>query len=268
MAAGPASGQAWREAGGGGRRDGEPRPRSRGQPLARPEESGRRHGDLYRRDDRGGQRGPGSGRPAICRGRGRAGRGRPLPGWEAAAGVGAAVRAAGDRLEAARGPSPAPAVPRAARGAAHDAAMVAASRRAPLGAAGWAAGRRLPRDATGSGRRSVRRGRRGEDDDAGHGAERPRRPLLARPRVLRAGTDRVSPAVMGCGPSRGRTLRRAGADGSFVFALQDFKVGNLLGKGSFAGVYRAVSLKTGLEVAIKMVRQPAGGICGFWDQQR
>lgn len=34
-------------------------------------------------------------------------------------------------------------------------------------------------------------------------------------------------------------------------------MGNLLGKGSFAGVYRAVSLKTGLEVAIKMVRQPA-----------
>lgn len=30
-------------------------------------------------------------------------------------------------------------------------------------------------------------------------------------------------------------------------------MGNLLGKGSFAGVYRAVSLKTGLEVAIKMV---------------
>lgn len=50
-----------------------------------------------------------------------------------------------------------------------------------------------------------------------------------------------------------------------MFALQDFKVGNLLGKGSFAGVYRAVSLKTGLEVAIKMVRQPAGGICSFWD---
>lgn len=32
-------------------------------------------------------------------------------------------------------------------------------------------------------------------------------------------------------------------------------MGNLLGKGSFAGVYRAVSLKTGLEVAIKMVRK-------------
>lgn len=49
----------------------------------------------------------------------------------------------------------------------------------------------------------------------------------------------------------------AGTDGGDVFELQDFKVGNLLGKGSFAGVYRAVSLKTGLEVAIKMVRQPA-----------
>lgn len=42
-----------------------------------------------------------------------------------------------------------------------------------------------------------------------------------------------------------------------LLVLQDFKVGNLLGKGSFAGVYRAVSLKTGLEVAIKMVRQAA-----------
>ncbi|NWR68833.1 PLK4 kinase, partial [Centropus unirufus] len=39
--------------------------------------------------------------------------------------------------------------------------------------------------------------------------------------------------------------------------LQDFKVGNLLGKGSFAGVYRAVSLKTGLEVAIKMIDKKA-----------
>lgn len=37
-------------------------------------------------------------------------------------------------------------------------------------------------------------------------------------------------------------------------------MGNLLGKGSFAGVYRAVSLKTGLEVAIKMVRQLAGEV--------
>uniref|UniRef100_A0A670YQT0 Serine/threonine-protein kinase PLK4 n=1 Tax=Pseudonaja textilis TaxID=8673 RepID=A0A670YQT0_PSETE len=37
----------------------------------------------------------------------------------------------------------------------------------------------------------------------------------------------------------------------------DFKVGNLLGKGSFAGVYRAVSLKTGLEVAIKMIDKKA-----------
>lgn len=51
-----------------------------------------------------------------------------------------------------------------------------------------------------------------------------------------------------------------GSDSRAVpLALQDFKVGNLLGKGSFAGVYRAVSLKTGLEVAIKMVRQPARG---------
>ena len=36
--------------------------------------------------------------------------------------------------------------------------------------------------------------------------------------------------------------------------VEDFKVGNLLGKGSFAGVYRAESIHTGLEVAIKMVR--------------
>jgi hypothetical protein len=36
--------------------------------------------------------------------------------------------------------------------------------------------------------------------------------------------------------------------------FKDFKVGNLLGKGSFAGVYRAESIHTGLEVAIKMVR--------------
>ncbi|NXD95168.1 PLK4 kinase, partial [Chaetorhynchus papuensis] len=42
-----------------------------------------------------------------------------------------------------------------------------------------------------------------------------------------------------------------------LFVLQDFKVGNLLGKGSFAGVYRAVSLKTGLEVAIKMIDKKA-----------
>ncbi|XP_015265835.1 PREDICTED: serine/threonine-protein kinase PLK4 [Gekko japonicus] len=39
--------------------------------------------------------------------------------------------------------------------------------------------------------------------------------------------------------------------------IEDFKVGNLLGKGSFAGVYRAVSLKTGLEVAIKMIDKKA-----------
>ncbi|XP_007441812.1 serine/threonine-protein kinase PLK4 [Python bivittatus] len=39
--------------------------------------------------------------------------------------------------------------------------------------------------------------------------------------------------------------------------IEDFKVGNLLGKGSFAGVYRAVSLKTGLEVAVKMIDKKA-----------
>lgn len=52
-------------------------------------------------------------------------------------------------------------------------------------------------------------------------------------------------------------LTKRHANKAGLFLLQDFKVGNLLGKGSFAGVYRAVSLKTGLEVAIKMVRQPA-----------
>uniref|UniRef100_A0A8C9JY41 Serine/threonine-protein kinase PLK4 n=1 Tax=Panthera tigris altaica TaxID=74533 RepID=A0A8C9JY41_PANTA len=35
--------------------------------------------------------------------------------------------------------------------------------------------------------------------------------------------------------------------------IEDFKVGSLLGKGSFAGVYRAESVHTGLEVAIKML---------------
>ncbi|XP_019377624.1 PREDICTED: serine/threonine-protein kinase PLK4 isoform X1 [Gavialis gangeticus] len=40
-------------------------------------------------------------------------------------------------------------------------------------------------------------------------------------------------------------------------SIQDFQVGNLLGKGSFAGVYRAVSRKTGLEVAIKMIDKKA-----------
>uniref|UniRef100_A0A8D2DL68 Serine/threonine-protein kinase SAK n=1 Tax=Sciurus vulgaris TaxID=55149 RepID=A0A8D2DL68_SCIVU len=35
--------------------------------------------------------------------------------------------------------------------------------------------------------------------------------------------------------------------------IEDFKVGNLLGKGSFAGVYRAESIHTGLEVAIEMI---------------
>ncbi|XP_060035087.1 serine/threonine-protein kinase PLK4 isoform X2 [Erinaceus europaeus] len=39
--------------------------------------------------------------------------------------------------------------------------------------------------------------------------------------------------------------------------IEDFKVGNLLGKGSFAGVYRAVSIRTGLEVAIKMIDKKA-----------
>ncbi|XP_074848039.1 serine/threonine-protein kinase PLK4 isoform X4 [Carettochelys insculpta] len=39
--------------------------------------------------------------------------------------------------------------------------------------------------------------------------------------------------------------------------IEDFKVGNLLGKGSFAGVYRALSLKNGLEVAIKMIDKKA-----------
>lgn len=41
---------------------------------------------------------------------------------------------------------------------------------------------------------------------------------------------------------------------SLILTFKDFKVGNLLGKGSFAGVYRAESIHTGLEVAIKMVR--------------
>lgn len=38
------------------------------------------------------------------------------------------------------------------------------------------------------------------------------------------------------------------------FHVKDFKVLMLLGKGSFACVYRAKSVKTGLEVAIKTVR--------------
>lgn len=41
---------------------------------------------------------------------------------------------------------------------------------------------------------------------------------------------------------------------SLILTFKDFRVGNLLGKGSFAGVYRAESIHTGLEVAIKMVR--------------
>nr|XP_040149248.1 serine/threonine-protein kinase PLK4 isoform X1 [Ictidomys tridecemlineatus] len=44
------------------------------------------------------------------------------------------------------------------------------------------------------------------------------------------------------------------ADACYV---EDFKVGNLLGKGSFAGVYRAESIHTGLEVAIKMIDKKA-----------
>lgn len=42
----------------------------------------------------------------------------------------------------------------------------------------------------------------------------------------------------------------------FFFLAQDFKVLTLLGKGSFACVYRAKSVKTGLDVAIKTVRIP------------
>uniref|UniRef100_A0ABI7XFQ6 Serine/threonine-protein kinase PLK4 n=1 Tax=Felis catus TaxID=9685 RepID=A0ABI7XFQ6_FELCA len=40
-------------------------------------------------------------------------------------------------------------------------------------------------------------------------------------------------------------------------SIEDFKVGSLLGKGSFAGVYRAESVHTGLEVAIKMIDKKA-----------
>ncbi|XP_027710404.1 serine/threonine-protein kinase PLK4 isoform X2 [Vombatus ursinus] len=39
--------------------------------------------------------------------------------------------------------------------------------------------------------------------------------------------------------------------------IEDFRVGSLLGKGSFAGVYRAESIHTGLEVAIKMIDKKA-----------
>nr|XP_045007922.1 LOW QUALITY PROTEIN: serine/threonine-protein kinase PLK4-like [Jaculus jaculus] len=39
--------------------------------------------------------------------------------------------------------------------------------------------------------------------------------------------------------------------------IEDCKVGSLLGKGSFAGVYRAESIHTGLEVAIKMIDKKA-----------
>lgn len=41
----------------------------------------------------------------------------------------------------------------------------------------------------------------------------------------------------------------------FFFLVQDFKVLTLLGKGSFACVYRAKSMKTGLDVAIKTVQK-------------
>jgi serine/threonine protein kinase len=37
------------------------------------------------------------------------------------------------------------------------------------------------------------------------------------------------------------------------FPFQDYEVLNLLGKGGFASVYRARCLKTGIEVAVKMV---------------
>lgn len=124
---------------------------------------------------------------------------------------------------------------------------------------------------------SASRSLSGEDDAVG-GAARPRRGLPPRPGELRPGTPPRPPGghlgvcagIGGCGvpPSLGggrwkgvcigrEASEWAGTDGGDVFELQDFKVGNLLGKGSFAGVYRAVSLKTGLEVAIKMVRQPA-----------
>uniref|UniRef100_A0A8C6SZS8 non-specific serine/threonine protein kinase n=1 Tax=Neogobius melanostomus TaxID=47308 RepID=A0A8C6SZS8_9GOBI len=39
--------------------------------------------------------------------------------------------------------------------------------------------------------------------------------------------------------------------------IEDFKVLTLLGKGSFACVYRAKSVKTGLEVAIKTIDKKA-----------
>ncbi len=44
------------------------------------------------------------------------------------------------------------------------------------------------------------------------------------------------------------------SNANYYFVFQDFKVLTLLGKGSFACVYRAKSVNTGLEVAIKMVR--------------
>lgn len=47
---------------------------------------------------------------------------------------------------------------------------------------------------------------------------------------------------------------RGECDSRLLLILQDFRVLTLLGKGSFACVYRAKSVNTGLEVAIKMVR--------------
>lgn len=44
----------------------------------------------------------------------------------------------------------------------------------------------------------------------------------------------------------------------FVSSQQEYEIGNLLGKGGFASVYRARCLKSGFEVALKMV-------CAFSD---
>lgn len=51
------------------------------------------------------------------------------------------------------------------------------------------------------------------------------------------------------------SANKADSDSNVLFFLvQDFKVLTLLGKGSFACVYRAKSMKTGLDVAIKTVK--------------